>query len=127
MFRRGHLANQAARIKPNLKHNPGDEPLTEAGNALNKHSHRESPNHVFPSPQGDNRAKNRIAQDIVEDILFDEATVFTKTQLTRRVKGRYPEIKYFVDVISDNGQGPGIRYTDQYRFFGFLEPNPKGK
>jgi len=72
--------------------------------------------------KGLKRQHNHLGQEIVEDILFDEATIVKKRFLSPMLKKRYPNIKYFLEVKADYGNGPGIRYSDQYEFITFLEP-----
>jgi hypothetical protein len=120
---KGRFANNAAQVRiPIIKHNSNDIPLTKAGHALDKHGRRKLPNSVFPEAKGTNRERNHLGQEIVEDILFDEATIVKKRFLSPMLKKRYPNIKYFLEVKADYGNGPGIRYSDQYEFITFLEP-----
>jgi hypothetical protein len=84
--------------------------LTKAGRALQKHAVR--PGSAFPLPKGNEGVFNSQGQQIVDDILNNPASTFTK-----RSTGRFGEV---IDVIAPDGRG--IRYTSNGEFVGFLEP-----
>lgn len=121
---RGRLANSASEVKAGLRYNSNDIPLTHAGHALEKHGNRNLPNSVFPSFSGNNTQKNRLGQEIVEDILFDEATKIKRHSNFN--KNRYPNVVEMIDITSDFGTGPGLRYNltknGKIEFNTFLEP-----
>ena len=118
-FWRGRLSNSAGQVRiPMLKHNSNDVPLTYAGHALEKHGNRKLPSPTFPIPTGTNANKNRLAQEIVDSILFVEATIVIKRPPTLKEKGRDASIKYFIEVQADYGKGPGLIYKNGSSFQG---------
>jgi Pretoxin HINT domain len=85
--------------------------LTKSGRALQKHGAREGS--AFPEPKGNVGAVNSHASDIVSDILSNPASS-TTTRTTSRF-GNVTEVR-------DPG-GRGIRFSNDGKFIGFLEPN----
>jgi RHS repeat-associated protein len=85
--------------------------LTAAGRALQKHGSRLGS--AFPKAKGSPAEISRVAQEIVDDILSDPGTTFT-----RRYHPRYASD--VIEVVAPDGRG--IRYTGTGDFMGFLEP-----
>jgi len=86
--------------------------LTKAGRALQKHGNR--PSSVFPKPTGNESNYNKMAHDIVDEILMNPGTTVTAAD-----RARFGKV---IDVRHPDGRG--IRYNINGEFIGFLEPDP---
>lgn len=84
--------------------------LTVAGRALAKHGGR--PGSAFPRPVGAPADISAQAQSVVDDILANQY---------RRATSFNPRLSTNVVDIFDTS-GRGLRYTEEGRFVGFLEP-----
>lgn len=84
--------------------------LTVAGRALAKHGGR--PGSAFPRPVGAPANISAQAQSAVDDILANQYR--RATSFNPRLNGKV------VDIFDASGRG--LRYTEEGRFVGFLEP-----
>jgi RHS repeat-associated protein len=84
--------------------------LTAAGRNLQKHGGREGS--AFPAARGNAASINQQAQHIVDDILSNPGS----TARTRH-HARYGDV---TEIVAPDGRG--IRYDNNNKFMGFLEP-----
>jgi hypothetical protein len=84
--------------------------LTAAGRALQKHGGREGSS--FPAARGNAASINQQAQHIVDNILSNPGST-TRT----RHHARYGDV---TEIVAPDGRG--IRYDNNNKFIGFLEP-----
>ncbi|WP_333897154.1 RHS repeat-associated core domain-containing protein [Brevundimonas aurantiaca] len=88
---------------------PARNGLSVAGRALQKHGSREGS--AFPAASGNAVEINRQAAGIVSDIINSSSGAITRNT------GRFGQVTEFWGV-----GGRGVRYGDDGRFIGFLEP-----
>ncbi|MCY2964001.1 MAG: polymorphic toxin-type HINT domain-containing protein, partial [Planctomycetota bacterium] len=84
--------------------------VSNAARAIDKHSPR--PTSVWPKLKGDAASRNKMAQDMIDDILTDP-----KSATRTRHHARYGDI---IEVVGPDGRG--LRFTNNGTFIGVLEP-----
>ncbi|WP_157221515.1 hypothetical protein [Herbaspirillum sp. YR522] len=87
--------------------------LSVAGRALQKHGNRDGS--AFPNAKGNPADVNEQAQQVVNEILNDPATI-----ATQRNTGRFGQV---TDIVAPDGRG--LRYDANGKLIGFLEPPKK--
>jgi hypothetical protein len=87
--------------------------LSVAGRALQKHGSHDGS--AFPIAQGNPAAINEQAQQVVNEILNNPATI-----ATQRNTGRFGQV---TDIVAPDGRG--LRYDTSGKLIGFLEPPKK--
>jgi RHS repeat-associated protein len=102
------LSDSASQLDPADK----GKRFTKAGRALTKHNPVKRPGSPFPTPKGTPEEINRMAQDVVDDILNNPGST-----LVERHHAFYGDI---IEIRAPDGRG--LRYTASGDFIGFLDP-----